>query len=235
MTEHPNSYRFIASTGDADRNGNILDLAGWELANYRANPVVLFNHNWDMPPVGRTTRLYTEANRLLAQVEFAPTLLGQELALLNADGYLRAISVGALPLQWDIRSHPEHGFPIGIHSHRQELLELSIVAIPANPATVRASMAQRCNDDNCPVHHNGSAPYCTEAERDQLLDEAFLQPGLPAEAMLAYLSSRRKPPMDPFVAQLINPAGAAAVAQLKAICAGIRDRWTNNHRNTGRS
>lgn len=140
-TEHPTSFWFVASTGDPDRNGNVMDADGWDLANYKANPVVLFNHNWDLPPVGRATDIHIEALRLLARVEFAPTSLGQELALLNADGYMKAISVGARPLQWEVRRHPDHGFPIGIHSHRQELLELSVVAIPANPATVQALRA----------------------------------------------------------------------------------------------
>jgi len=140
QTEHPTTFTFIASTGDADRNGNVLDITGWDLRNYRANPVVLFNHNWDLPPVGKAT-ITAEPNRLLAKIEFAPTPLGRELALLNADGYLRAISVAARPLEWEVRRHPEHGFPIGIHSHRQELLELSIVAVPANPATVQAALS----------------------------------------------------------------------------------------------
>jgi HK97 family phage prohead protease len=194
QNEHTNTFHFVASTGDADRNGNVLDLDGWDLANYRANPVVLFNHNWDLPPVGRTSRLYTEGNRLLAQVEFAPTPLGQELALLNADGYLRAISVGARPLEWEIRRHPEHGFPIGIHSHRHELLELSIVAIPANPATVRAALQTDCQDPKCPVHHADQAPYCAYGPN---------QPDLPQGAILSYLANPR-------------PAEASASADLQA-------------------
>lgn len=35
----------------------------------------------------------------------------------------------------------ERGWPTGIHSHRQELLELSIVGLPAQPDTLKAAIA----------------------------------------------------------------------------------------------
>jgi phage head maturation protease len=131
---------FIASTGEPDRNGNVLDIGGWDLRNYLKNPVVLFNHNWNLPPIGKALSIGVEGQVLKATIQFAPTQLGEELALLNADHYLRAISVGARPLEWEVRRHPEHGYPIGTHSHKQELLELSIVPIPANPDTLRAAL-----------------------------------------------------------------------------------------------
>jgi HK97 family phage prohead protease len=131
---------FVASTGTADRNGNILDIQGWELDHYRANPVILFNHNWDLPPVGKTLRVGTEGDRLMVTIQFAPTSLGRELAILNANRYMGAASVGVRMLEWEIRRHPEHGYPIGLHSHRHELLEISVVPVPANPDTLQAGI-----------------------------------------------------------------------------------------------
>jgi HK97 family phage prohead protease len=133
---------FVASTGQVDRNGNILDIQGWELDHYRANPVILFNHNWDLPPVGKTLQVGTEGGRLMVTIQFAPTSLGRELAILNANHYMGAASVGVRMLEWEIRRHPEHGYPIGFHSHRHELLEISVVPVPANPDTLQAAAQQ---------------------------------------------------------------------------------------------
>ncbi len=131
---------FVASTGQVDLNGNILDIQGWELDHYRANPVILFNHNWDLPPVGKTLQVGMEGGRLMVTIQFAPTSLGRELAILNANHYMGAASVGARMLEWEIRRHPENGYPIGFHSHRHELLEISVVPVPANPDTLQAAL-----------------------------------------------------------------------------------------------
>jgi HK97 family phage prohead protease len=139
-TEHPNVFTYVASNGEPDRNGNVLDPQGWDLAKYKRNPVVLFAHDWHMPPIGKTLSIGVHGHRLKATIQFPSTLLGEQLALLNANDFIRAISVGARPIEWEVRRHPEHGYPIGIHCHKQELVELSIVTIPANPETVRASL-----------------------------------------------------------------------------------------------
>jgi hypothetical protein len=53
-----------------------------------------------------------------------------------ADGYLSATSVGFRPIKWDFSSDPERdggGWMPGIDFDQQELVELSIVAVPSNP------------------------------------------------------------------------------------------------------
>lgn len=139
-TEHPQTFTFVASTSGPDRGGDIIDQAGWQLDNYRRNPVVLLSHNWRIPPVGKAERVWLEANRLMATVRFAPTPTGQELALLAADGYLSAVSVGLIPLKWDF-IHNEKGLPTGMHIHQAELLEISTVPVPQNAEALKKGMA----------------------------------------------------------------------------------------------
>lgn len=38
------TYSFVASDETADRYGDIVRVAGWDLANYKRNPIVLFQH-----------------------------------------------------------------------------------------------------------------------------------------------------------------------------------------------
>ena len=44
---------FIASTDDVDRYSDIIDQKGWQLDNYKKNPVILFNHNSQALPIGK--------------------------------------------------------------------------------------------------------------------------------------------------------------------------------------
>jgi HK97 family phage prohead protease len=131
------TFTYIASTGGVDRAGDIIDPSGWQLDRYRQNPVVLFAHHWHMPPIGKAEKVWVQENKLMAIVRYADTPLGREVARLNAEGYMAAVSVGFIPLEWEPRINSRTGFPMGLHCHRQELLEISAVPIPANPEAVR--------------------------------------------------------------------------------------------------
>jgi hypothetical protein len=40
------TFDVIISTEDLDRSGEIVRQNGWELTNYKNNPIVLFGHNY---------------------------------------------------------------------------------------------------------------------------------------------------------------------------------------------
>lgn len=132
------SYTFTLTTGAVDGNGNIADVAGWDLARYRSNPVVFFNHFWQDTPIGRTVGLQITPDRIEATIELAPTALAQEIATLIRDGYIRGASPGWRPTDYEVR-RDGNGHFLGIHSHRQELIEASIVGVPANPEALRVA------------------------------------------------------------------------------------------------
>src|SRR5688572_13844767 len=82
----------IFSTEAIDSHGEIVDQATWQLARYKANPVVLWNHGimesspWsfggavrpeDMLPIGRAENVRIEAGALQARVVFASTPLAR--------------------------------------------------------------------------------------------------------------------------------------------------------------
>jgi HK97 family phage prohead protease len=138
----PQTYPFVARAGPGpDANGNITDMDGWDLARYRANPVVLWSHRLEEPPIGRAVELALDGHRLTASIEFAPTPQGKEVEQLVAAGYIKGISAGWRPLKWEWLKGKD-GWPTGIHSHTQELHELSIVPIPAQAHALRAILGQ---------------------------------------------------------------------------------------------
>lgn len=137
------TLRFTISTAAIDRDLDRIELAGWKLDNYHRNPVVLWGHNAAMPPVGKAIELSLDDQRLAAVVRFLPaegygkaSAWADQTYKLIRDGWMSATSVGFRPLKWDFTDDPERGaddwWP-GVDFHEQELVEFSIVTVPANP------------------------------------------------------------------------------------------------------
>lgn len=122
----------------ASRDSVVIDPAGMDFSGYGKNPVVLYAHDLTGRtqsaglPIGRTRRLVRTADgRLRADFEFLP---GDAFAdrVRNAwrRGFLRGASIG-----WRIiESRPSNG---NVVVTKSELLEWSIVAVPADPDAVR--------------------------------------------------------------------------------------------------
>jgi HK97 family phage prohead protease len=136
------ALRFTISTGSVDRERDTIAIAGWDLANFKNNPVVLWGHDASRLPIGRAFDVTIEGGALKASVEFIPddTPEGGQFAeavyRLARGGFIAATSVGFRPLKWDYSADKDRGaddwFP-GIDFAEQELVELSIVTVPANP------------------------------------------------------------------------------------------------------
>lgn len=131
---------FVLSTDEVDRHGDVIEAAGWKLESYRSNPVFLWAHDYARPVIGRAVETWTEAHRLLARVEFAPTQFAQEVAALYQAGYQRGVSVGFKPLKYEERRHEKNGALLGIRFLEQELLEVSAVPVPANRNALRRAL-----------------------------------------------------------------------------------------------
>ncbi len=130
----PGHYEAVVSTGEPDRDGDIIEPGGWELENYRKNPVVLFAHDPRLV-VGGTDDIRATGEGLVARFHFnLQTQLGRELDALYSAGDMRAFSVGFMPLEYE-EIHEDGRFK-GYRFTRQELYEFSAVAIPANPSAL---------------------------------------------------------------------------------------------------
>jgi len=136
------TLRMVGSTGEVDRMGDIIDVKGWKLANYRKNPVILFGHDTWIPAVARAKEVKKEDDKLTFLIEFPPegvNDLSDKLFNLYKLKIMRASSVGFLPLKYDW-IEDENGRYKGIHFIEQELLELSLVNVPAHPAALAMSL-----------------------------------------------------------------------------------------------
>jgi HK97 family phage prohead protease len=133
MTEQ-RIFTFRASTSAVDRQGEVIDQAGWMLDDYKRNPVILDSHRYGSidDVLGRALRIETTPQGLEVDVEFAETERGQMARRMVEGGFLRTVSVGFRSLD---RRPGGKGQPT-THS-KMELLEVSMVAIPANREAVR--------------------------------------------------------------------------------------------------
>ena len=132
------TLEIAGSTEDKDRLGDIIRASGWQLAHFKKNPVFMWAHRYNDPPIGKATKVWVdkETKHLMFRVEFA----GQEIYefadtifKLYKGGFLHATSVGFIPLDWEGKDE-EHPYPKweGNDFTKQELLELSAVPVPAN-------------------------------------------------------------------------------------------------------
>jgi len=120
---------FIGSTETVDRYGTRL--IGWDTKAFKRNPVLLWQHDYTMPPIGRVTDVRMNKDKqLVFRVQYVPRQLypfaGTAYDLV-AEGYMSAVSVGFIPK----RVEPQDDGIVDLRDN--ELLELSQVSVPANP------------------------------------------------------------------------------------------------------
>jgi len=127
---------FIASTANPDRYGDIVDQSGWDLRAYERNPIILLNHNPTQLPIGKG-KAYVKNGQLMLDVEFDKNdEVAQQVERKVRGGFINAVSVGFQPSESIARNklpadHPYYG-KSGYYFPKSELLEVSIVTIPAN-------------------------------------------------------------------------------------------------------
>jgi len=128
---HEAGMTFVLSDMTPDRMGDVIDADGWDLRNFKKNPVALFNHNANFP-IGKWINLRNEKGELRGDLKLAPLGTSDRIdeirRLVDAD-ILRAVSVGFLPIQ----SEPLTKNGGGTRFRKTELVESSLVSIPANP------------------------------------------------------------------------------------------------------
>ena len=207
QTTQDKPIKFVASTANPDRYGDVVDQKGWDLRAYNRNPVVLFNHNPAQMPIGKG-KAYVENDQLMLEVEFdQKDDMAKTIEQKVRDGFINAVSVGFQPSKTIARSslpadHPYHG-KSGSYFQASELLEVSIVTIPANNeatlskqfsreiglADVARSLiinkhiisVQELDNGNYLVEFAGHSPEEMEQEEDAMKEEESEDMGMKDE------------------------------------------------------
>ena len=122
--------RGMASTNHSDRAGDVISAQAWEkggLENFKNNPVILFNHDYDKP-IGRATGVKVTENGLELEAKISKSAPASVCELVK-DGVLGAFSVGFKVKDADYIKETD-----GLMIKDAELFEVSVVSVPCNQA-----------------------------------------------------------------------------------------------------
>ena len=120
-----------ASTNAVDRAGDIIEHDAWTkggLENFKSNPIILFNHNYDRP-IGRAKELSVGENGLDITARISKS--ANEIKDLIKDGVLGAFSVGFKVKDAEYMTETD-----GYKIKDAELFEVSVVSVPCNQNAV---------------------------------------------------------------------------------------------------
>jgi len=123
VTQKDGKMLAVASTEDEDRVGDKLKVTDWDLENFKKNPVIQAGHDYKPQftiGVAENIHIDRKKKRLVFEPVFHTiTQLAREIKEMYEQDFLRAFSVGYMPAK-------EEG-------GKNQLLEISAVAVPANP------------------------------------------------------------------------------------------------------
>ena len=116
-----------ASTNALDRAGDIINPDAWTkggLENYKGNPIILFNHDYNKP-IGRATDLSVTDKGLDISAKISKA--AGDITQLVKDGVLGAFSVGFRCKDSEYMTETD-----GYKIKDAELFEVSVVSVPCN-------------------------------------------------------------------------------------------------------
>lgn len=198
----------IMSTSSEDRAGDTVSDDGWVLTDYLRNPVLLWCHDQSLPAIGNVENVST--GPLRGVMRFTPREVnpfGDMIGAMYRHKFMRAGSVGFMPLEWDFHDH-------GVRFKRQALLEHSCCNVPMNADALAAAKSLGVEVDLF-------LPFA-EKTLDRATDAPFWMP--PQQAFAIYRSMtgpRVQVPAAMPEAPRTDDALAAEVRRLGAIVEGF--------------
>lgn len=140
VDEETGSVRFTLTERAVDRHGEVVEPAGAKLENYLTNPIVLFGHGMgNQVPIGKldTATISISDDTIEADVIFDESgndPFSTMIASKVKNGFLNAGSIGFKPLE--ISEEKGMDGQTGVTHTKWELMEFSIVPIPALPSAL---------------------------------------------------------------------------------------------------
>jgi HK97 family phage prohead protease len=164
LDDKEKSFIAVASTEDEDRDKDIIRQDGWNLKNFKKNPMVPWSHDYWAIPVAKSLRTWVDktAKKLMFKPQFDADD-DQSMKIYNKykNGFLTSFSVGFRGIDFDWRDE-ENRWSGGMEFMKQELLEISAVTVPANPnATV---LQNDLSDDQKNLLQLGYVPLFAKTE-----------------------------------------------------------------------
>lgn len=155
--------RILITTNACDRDRDRVMPHGVKLENYLKNPVVMWGHSYDKPTdvIGKTTNLEITDAGIVADFELRPAANESDpqnvVRLLWDGGWIRTASIGFRPLMAEPNEFGGQDFK------EWELLEWSVIPIPANASALRLA-AKALDGEQKDAAPEGETPAATVVE-----------------------------------------------------------------------
>jgi HK97 family phage prohead protease/HK97 family phage major capsid protein len=132
------TIEFVMSDESVDAVGDIITASGWDLSRFKSgNPVALYGHSQHSLPIGRWEKVRVEGKRLMGRLRLARAGTSEFVDAVRAlvqQKMINACSVGFRPVKYEPLDEKD---PYGPQRYlKQQLLECSLVAVPANPNAI---------------------------------------------------------------------------------------------------
>jgi len=138
------TFDFIGSDSSVDRDGEIIEVKGWDVKQFNRNPVILFAHNHRIPAIARAKKAVVENGKLMIKGIKFPTsgihALADTVKGLMIDKIMTAGSVGFTATDREFVHRDERtGLKpkASIITHKAELHEFSMVNVGSNRNALR--------------------------------------------------------------------------------------------------
>lgn len=129
IDEDERIIRILASDESVDRDGDIIRAKGWITDNFIKSGSIIYGHNPSQLPVATPIHAEVVGKKLYVHAKFADegtSEFNDAVYRLIKQKILRGVSVGFKAQEWQ-------DIDTGREFTKQELLELSVTPIPANP------------------------------------------------------------------------------------------------------
>ncbi len=143
--------KYIFSDETVDRYGDIIRQDGVDLDNFKKNPVIQLFHNYSMFSIGMSIKTWTEDKKTVGYVLFLDDRVddsgvSERAFKMARAGVLKAGSVGFMPIEARMPTGDERAAwgmsPYGVEYTKSELLEYSLVPVPANPNALQDAISK---------------------------------------------------------------------------------------------
>lgn len=161
----------IFSTSKEDRHGDVVLQEGWDLKNFKKNPVILNSHNYGdaTEVIGKASNVKVVDGKLEGKITFAVNENPKAKVIfdLYAGGFLNAFSVGFMVKKFAELAGETDYFTIS----ESELLEVSAVSVPANAYALAKSKGIDVDSLEASVDDEDEQDIDEDIEDEEIIEE----------------------------------------------------------------
>lgn len=144
----PPTFSARITTPAVDRDNEVLLPAGMSATDFKKNPVIFWNHDYDQP-IGKCTKLTSDGDHWIAQATLSATdPRAKQVHGLMKEDIVKGVSVGFIPIEARNPTSKDKelfGDHVEYIYSKWKLLEFSVTPLPANQDALVTGVSKMVN------------------------------------------------------------------------------------------